>query len=309
MSRLTDLIDMCETTEFKTCSKCGQEKPLLAFHPKETGKFGVRADCRDCQNAKTRKRRRITGHAISDKAREAKRARERERQKRADVKLAKSAACVKYRSTEKYRLFLEKKRDQRLAARVGEHTAITIRTCICCSRVDVLRTANGHRLAATHCSACARKNSFTGLRHTPKQRTCTVCGNSFMGVAGALYCPAHKEAAIKVAKKNGRARRNAIQGRNHRSRARHYGCKAEVVNRLLVYARDKWKCYLCGRKVVQSATWKPNQATLDHVVPLSKGGSHTYDNVKTACHSCNSNKGGKILNDIQLTIFTHTQGP
>mgnify|MGYP004417318093 CR=1 FL=1 len=48
----------------------------------------------------------------------------------------------------------------------------------------------------------------------------------------------------------------------------------------------KQRCAYCGKKTV---------LTQDHVVPISKGGTHTIDNVVPACKSCNSKKHTKIL--------------
>ncbi len=61
------------------------------------------------------------------------------------------------------------------------------------------------------------------------------------------------------------------------------------VNRELVAERDGWKCGICGDAVTR-ATW-----SLDHIVPLSKGGAHTYENVVIAHLSCNSSKGNRIV--------------
>ena len=45
------------------------------------------------------------------------------------------------------------------------------------------------------------------------------------------------------------------------------------------------KCHYCGK------AFKPAQLTLDHVVPLARGGSSTKDNCVPACKSCNTEKG------------------
>lgn len=47
-------------------------------------------------------------------------------------------------------------------------------------------------------------------------------------------------------------------------------------------------CAYCGKKA---------KLTLDHVVPLSKGGKHSKDNVVPACSHCNSSKGNKTLDE------------
>ena len=79
-----------------------------------------------------------------------------------------------------------------------------------------------------------------------------------------------------------------------------HGCEKETIRIADVYERDNWTCYLCGVKVVKSSVYRKDMATIDHVVPLVKGGSHTYGNVKTCCHSCNSKKKDKIYDLNQI---------
>lgn len=56
-------------------------------------------------------------------------------------------------------------------------------------------------------------------------------------------------------------------------------------NRRWVFLRDNYTCQYCN----SSLTIK--QCTIDHVVPVSKGGKTTWHNVVTACYPCNNNKG------------------
>lgn len=55
-----------------------------------------------------------------------------------------------------------------------------------------------------------------------------------------------------------------------------------------VFARDHWVCKLCGRHVY--LTMKP-RASIDHVKPVSRGGTDDPDNLQTACVDCNNAKG------------------
>lgn len=55
-----------------------------------------------------------------------------------------------------------------------------------------------------------------------------------------------------------------------------------------VFLRDQWKCGYCGTHV------DSKNATLDHVVPLSKGGKSSWDNLVTACKACNYLKADKV---------------
>lgn len=57
--------------------------------------------------------------------------------------------------------------------------------------------------------------------------------------------------------------------------------KVPPVNRREVLRRDNHTCQYCG---------STKHLTLDHVIPRSKGGQHTWDNVVTACEKCNSTK-------------------
>lgn len=65
----------------------------------------------------------------------------------------------------------------------------------------------------------------------------------------------------------------------------------EKIDRLAIIARDNGTCYLCGTKPTGS------DLTIDHVVPLSKGGSHTADNLRVACRRCNIRKGDRLLKE------------
>lgn len=61
------------------------------------------------------------------------------------------------------------------------------------------------------------------------------------------------------------------------------------VKRLEIAERDGWKCHICGKRVTKK-DW-----SLDHLVPLSKGGSHTPENVALAHRRCNSRRGTGCL--------------
>jgi 5-methylcytosine-specific restriction endonuclease McrA len=73
------------------------------------------------------------------------------------------------------------------------------------------------------------------------------------------------------------------------------GTTVEPVNREAVAARDGWRCCICGGKVTRR-DW-----SLDHIVPLSQGGTHTYANVALAHRGCNSARGvGRLPSQAPL---------
>lgn len=61
------------------------------------------------------------------------------------------------------------------------------------------------------------------------------------------------------------------------------------IDRRAVWGRDSGLCTICGGFVPFG------EMELDHIVPLSQGGTHTWNNVQTACVRCNRSKGPRIL--------------
>jgi len=68
---------------------------------------------------------------------------------------------------------------------------------------------------------------------------------------------------------------------------------ARRLSRRAVFARDRHRCQYCG---------SDHRLTVDHVIPRSKGGDHTWENVVTSCAPCNLRKGDKtpVAADMRL---------
>ncbi|REH88586.1 HNH endonuclease [Staphylococcus felis] len=65
--------------------------------------------------------------------------------------------------------------------------------------------------------------------------------------------------------------------------------------------RDGQKCYLCGNDVIFSENTNDDYyPSIEHVKPLSKGGTHTWDNVKIAHRKCNWEKGVNLIPPPQI---------
>ena len=63
--------------------------------------------------------------------------------------------------------------------------------------------------------------------------------------------------------------------------------------RFNVFLRDKFMCQYCGSN---------NELTFDHLLPRSRGGKTNWNNVVTACSSCNVQKGGRLLANSGLSL-------
>jgi 5-methylcytosine-specific restriction endonuclease McrA len=87
---------------------------------------------------------------------------------------------------------------------------------------------------------------------------------------------------------------------------------ARRITRRAVFARDRWTCQYCG--TVRSTL------TVDHVIPRSKGGPSSWDNIVASCAPCNRRKGDRMPAQIDMhprqrprppsaTIFVHVATP
>lgn len=67
-----------------------------------------------------------------------------------------------------------------------------------------------------------------------------------------------------------------------------------IPTRYNVYVRDNFTCGYCGK------VCDDDEITVDHIIPVSKGGKWTWDNLVTACESCNAKKSDNIIIPIYL---------
>ena len=65
------------------------------------------------------------------------------------------------------------------------------------------------------------------------------------------------------------------------------------LNRKNLFRRDKHRCVYCGSK---------ENLTADHVIPRSRGGETTWENLVTACHPCNNRKDNKTPEEVGLRL-------
>ncbi len=84
------------------------------------------------------------------------------------------------------------------------------------------------------------------------------------------------------------------------------------LTRRAIFARDEWTCQYCGAG--------HGNLTVDHVIPRSKGGSSSWDNIVTCCAPCNRRKGDRLPKQANMhprqapappsaTIFVHVAVP
>ncbi len=69
--------------------------------------------------------------------------------------------------------------------------------------------------------------------------------------------------------------------------------------RLAVLDAFDWRCAYCGCELTEGEpTDNQKMATMDHVIPKSKGGTNAKENLKPACPDCNCEKGDTIEENV-----------
>jgi 5-methylcytosine-specific restriction endonuclease McrA len=87
-------------------------------------------------------------------------------------------------------------------------------------------------------------------------------------------------------------RKDQLRDHKARRRAQKLGSRIGRIRWDHIIQRDNATCYLCEKKLSKK------EITFDHVIPLTRGGPHTEDNLKVACRSCNSRKHNKLLEEL-----------
>ena len=72
------------------------------------------------------------------------------------------------------------------------------------------------------------------------------------------------------------------------------------ITRRAVFARDDWTCQYCGSRA---------NLTVDHVVPRSKGGTSTWENIVASCAPCNRRKGDSMLRHSGMRLARPPRTP
>lgn len=165
-----------------------------------------------------------------------------------------------------------------------------------------------YRLAHPHKDAYAEQHE----EFLNRTSVCEICGKPY---TVREYV---ESTGLKVARDNGvcseecrkeKTRRNmrlAHKGRrdSHRHRAKKNGTAYDpsVTLKKLV-ERDGLRCAICGGMCNwNDHSWSeysgPTYPSIDHIIPMAKGGSHTWDNVQVAHIICNSEKGDRKLSAV-----------
>ena len=107
-----------------------------------------------------------------------------------------------------------------------------------------------------------------------------------------------------------KARRNRLSWQRSDGRLNDTNIVDKDISLKTLYKRDKGACYICGGKCDfkdhtrdgSNFTSGPTYPSIDHIVPLARGGKHAWDNIKLAHHLCNAKKSDILPSELELDV-------
>ncbi|MCG8606000.1 HNH endonuclease [bacterium] len=76
----------------------------------------------------------------------------------------------------------------------------------------------------------------------------------------------------------------------------HIPYRKKAYSKKHIYLRDSYTCQYCN------TIGKPNDLTLDHILPQSRGGRSVWENLVTSCKKCNTKKGDQTPKEAGMFI-------
>lgn len=232
---------------------------------------------------------------VSERCIDCKRKRDRERLANTDPKILKqrqTKATKKYKQSDKYDKLKQKyaeisKTDEyRESSKIKwlikkNNCSVFYEECSYCNDMFVKRTKPQKRTKYYCSDTCKYIDN-----HTIHEKACIDCDTIFLtGHNKTIRC---NYCQSKV--KNDYTTMKRIKNRMNGSNA-----DIEFISRIKVFTNANWECKICGCKTQKDNLYADDAAELDHITPISKGGSHTYNNVQLLCRKCNWTKAENIL--------------
>jgi 5-methylcytosine-specific restriction endonuclease McrA len=267
-----------ETITQKTCIKCGETKPVIAFHKNAKSPGGVLGRCRECRKT-TRAAERAKKARLSE------------------LKLAGLATCKKCGEVKPVTAFY----------RVGAPRVRGYRPrCIACMTTGGKRgraCPERHKDGLVHCRKCDEWKTASAF-HKDKRRTaglsfyCRECVKAYqqnnkerMSANALRWQQANAERYCELRREWMRAHPEKRLEHQRTRRARVAGCEGRFTTQEWQTLKEfhGFACLKCGRAEPEI------KLAADHVVPVSSGGLNTIENIQPLCKSCNSSKATKTI--------------
>ena len=254
--------------KLKRCSKCKELKTIDCFGIDKRISSGVRSQCKDCRKEYYRT------HLDNERAR---------------------VKRWKENNSDKVREMNRKYRENNPNARREEYDRKLARLGKTRRHILTDEEKEVKRLEAKEKARIKARERYI-KNFVSEQKICKYCGNPFMTQykKSKVFCSEictnkHSHYMSKLAEKRRKGKITKLDRLDN------------DITLPLLYNRDKGICKICGLK----CNWNDiesknnysivgaNYPSIDHIKPISRGGSHTWDNVQLAHHKCNAIKRDK----------------
>jgi 5-methylcytosine-specific restriction endonuclease McrA len=134
------------------------------------------------------------------------------------------------------------------------------------------------------CDECRREANRISARASAARRT-----PEEQRKTNADWTARNLELRRRIAREWAKRNRDSVTANTQAYRARKAGLFRHHVDRGVLYEIDRGLCGICGEPVERDSSWH-----VDHIVPLSKGGEHSYLNCQVSHGPCNQRKNAKL---------------
>jgi len=185
------------------------------------------------------------------------------------------------------------------ASGTGRATNLSWKICECCGERYIAHPSN-----KKYCNKCIQNGDVQALQYKrtakyinkKKSGICKQCGKSFTNEYGEKRRDFCSQKCGEIYHDNTLAAKEAKARQARRRRAAKRGVNVEPYSREDVCAKSGWICGICGKPINPKLRFPHREsATIDHIIPLAKGGADSLDNVQLAHMICNSIKSDNVL--------------
>ncbi|HJC29572.1 MAG TPA: HNH endonuclease [Candidatus Dietzia intestinigallinarum] len=297
------------TATAKRCTKCDETKPLTDYHRKAASRDGHYARCKACVLASQKAwyRERVAAERIVPPTTDTKACTKcgevkplAEYYRNAKSTDGRSSQCKACRSAQR------KTHVRRLEAERVEPAPTDTKPCTKCGEVKPLTeyhrntgTRDGHQTQCKVCKSTHKQGWYNANRekNAARRRAWREANRDKIYSFNREY-HARRWANDPEYRERVRAQRKAGFIRYHRLKA---NAKQEPYTRQAIFERDGWICGICAEPIDPRLLGqvRPDAPSIDHIVPLSRGGDDTPANVQAGHFGCNSGKRDRIEHEDQ----------
>ena len=280
----------------KRCSKCKEKKSFEEFYKNKANRDGLQGQCRSCSKKYSKTYNEERRNRLSELKKESLERRKKESLERRKKYLDKESERkygenreVSERKKE-YKEYIEKR--DRVAERSKKYYEE--------NQDKVLENQRKSRKKRRE-EDRARRAEFQKNR-CEEDREMWECREEDRARRAEFQRRHYEENRVELSEY---CRKKLLKwrARNHKRRALQRESEVEPIDLNLVWDDSFGICFLCGTPMDRQYTYPdPRLPSLEHIIPLSRGGTHTYDNLTYTHLQCNNRKLTSLVEEMRLPL-------